>query len=713
MIRQKYKDTLLFGKKPYAFVFLCIFITCSIGAYTLENIAFMNTPNNAFNNDLEFFLLLGVNVAVNFYLLHLLKKYFSFKISIFPLVLFLLALIGNVISLALLSNPFKASLPSAWGNSNVDISFGIDNMAKIKYGLLFGLACYYGFMIFSVFPKVIKSSSSFTWLFYVGVFVCLFSIVYSLVTEWDIYVAFVTQKDGYVSSSHASSCYNNRNTFGTLLLLGIACLALIQSKRHSFINYLLMFAFYIELFFALSKTSIIIATVFIVGFLLYRFIIMIKPHPVRTIIGTLLIIGVVSCFLCFGLFKTFGEDSFFVTMLDNFVHAFNIGDNLTFTARTKIWETIVSLMKDSPLAIIFGYGEYSSLNILSAIFSKDPNGSGYFYAHNGIIQLIVSGGLVRLAIGVILVIIFLYKTIKNAVNHNRSAVTFILVFIAFCIHGFSESTFFFPSDTKGMALCFLVMLPCLVDYESKEKDSNSEKVTVRLKFEPSILSKTSLIVSLLLPIFVFMGPFFGNISSFPNKYFPSPGLYFSITCLVSIPYLFICLYLFSFLDRKRAILYKVFSILLICGSILLNLLLNDEIFFISSLALEALVIIFAFIRCNKYTFGHNNKGFFLSLLYLLIFLVIFGLVDFGYLYFPNYIDQSSPSYVTYLAFLNMYLYFIYLSLLPKSMVRPLNMNLLLFEYKLEYFFSKIGIKVECKNEKYYLGKRKKEEFKGF
>lgn len=713
MIRQKYKDTLLIGKKPYAFVFLCIFITCSIGAYTLENIAFINTPNGNFNNNLEFFMLLGVNVVTNFYLLHLLKKYFSFKINIFPLVLFLLALIGNIISLALLPNPFTASLTSTWGDSSVDISFAIDNITKIKYDLLFLLACYYGFMIFSVFPKVIKSSSSFTWLFYVGVFVCLFSIVYSLVTEWDIYVAFVTQKDGYVSSSHVSSCYNNRNTFGTLLLLGIACLALIQSKRHSFINYLLMFVFYIELFFALSKTSIIIATVFIVAFLFYRFIIMIKPHPIRTIIGTLLISGIVSCFLCFGLLKTFGEDSFFVTMLDNFVHAFNIGDNLTFTARTKIWETIVSLMKDSPIAIIFGYGEYSSLNILSAIFSNDPNGSGYFYAHNGVIQLIVSGGLFRLAIGITLIVIFLYKTIKNAVNDNRSAVTFILVFIAFCIHGFSESTFFFPSDTKGMALCFLIMLPCLADYENKGKDSNGEKVTVRLKFESSILSKTSLIVSLLLPIFIFIGPFFGNISSFPNQYFPSLGLYFYITCLISPLYLFICLYLFSCLDRKRAIFYNTFSILLICGSISLNLLLKDKVFFISSIVLETLVIIFAFIRCKKYTFGHNNKGFFLSLLYLMVFLVIFGLVNFGYLYFPSYPVESSPSYITYLAFFNIYLYFIYLSLLPKSMVRPLNMNLLLFEYKLEYFFSKIGNKVECKNEKYYLGKRKKEEFKGF
>lgn len=713
MIRQKYKDTLLIGKKPYAFVFLCIFITCSIGAYTLENIAFINTPNGNFNNNLEFFLLLGVNVVVNFYLLHLLKKYFTFKINIFPLILFLLALIGNVISLVLLPNPFTASLPSAWGGSSVEISFTIDNITKIKYGLLFLLACYYGFMIFSVFPKVIKSSSSFTWLFYVGVFVCLFSIVYSLVTEWDVYVALVTQKDGYIGSAHVSSCYNNRNTFGTLLLLGIACLALIQSKRHSFINYVLMFVLYIELFFALSKTSIIIATVFIAGFFLYRFIIMIKPHPVRTIIGTLLICGVVACFLCFGLLKTFGEDSFFVTMLDNFIHAFNIGDNLTFTARTKIWESIFNLMKDNPLALFFGYGEFSSLNILSSIFSNDPTGSGYFYAHNSVIQLIVSGGLIRLAMGITLIVIFLYKTIKNAVNHNRSAVTFILVFMAFCLHGFSESTFFFPSDTKGMALCFLIMLPCLTDYEKKEIDNNNERVNVKLRFEPSLLSKTSLVISLLLPIFIFIGPFFGNISSIPNQYFPSLGTNFSILCLVSILYLFICLYLFGCLNKTRAIIYNVFAILIMLSCLVSNVLFNNKAMFIASLILEGAMLIFAFIRCQKYTYGHNKKGFFLSLLYLSIFLSLFGLIDFGYLYFPNYMGQSSPSYVTYLSFFNIYLYFIYLSLSSKSMIRPLNMNLLLFEYKLEYFFSKIGNKVESKNEKYYLGKKKKEEFKGF
>ena len=694
------KELGFIGKKPYALIFLTIFISVSIGAYMLENIAFMNTPNNLFNNNLEFFLLFGVAIVVNLYLLFLIKRYFSIKPNIFPLIIFSIAFIANLIALFILPNPLNLTV-NDFNGGDMNISYSLDVMGRIRYAILFFVACYYAFMIFSIFPKVIKSSNTFLWLFYVGVAICLFFMIYSYVKEFDVYVYMIKKTPDYKGPEYVSSCFNNRNTFGTLMLMGICATAIIQSKRHSVINYLFMFSFYVELFFILSKTSIIISTIFLIVFLIYRFAITIRHYPIRTSLFAIFVIGCVVASICFGALKTFGENSYFVTMLNNFIDAFTLSNKLTFTSRTKIWESCIKIMKGYPNSIVFGVGEYVTNNILSMIFGSDPSGTAIFYAHNGPIQELVSGGVIRLLILSIMIFIFLYKLIKNAVNHNKSAITFLLCFFALFAHGFTESTYFFPSDTKGMALCFIFMLPMLVDYEKKEIDTNNEKVSLKIKFESSPLSRASLITSILMPILIFIGPMYGSISSTPNALLPGIGLYFHIFSLVSILLLFISIYSFNCLDKTRIAFYSILTILLEASLLLVNFFHKDLMTLITSLLTLSILTIYLLIRCNKQFANHSKKEFFKYLIHLVIFLVLFGILDFGYLYIPEYNVYSSASYVTYLCFFNIYLYFIYLHLPSKCPIRPLNMNLLLLEYKYEYLVSKMSLKMDKRNDKYF------------
>lgn len=702
------KELGFIGKKPYALMFLTIFISVSIGAFMLENIAFMNTPNNLFNNNLEFFLLFGVTIVVNLYLLFLIKRYFSIKPNIFPLIIFSIGFIANLIALFILPSPLNLTV-NDFAGKDMTISYSLDTMGRIRYAIMFFVASYYAFMIFSIFPKVIKSSNTFLWLFYVGIAICLFFIIYSFVKEHDIYVYMIKNTPDYKGPEYVSSCFNNRNTFGTLMLIGICASAIVQSKRHSLINYLFMFTFYIELFFILSKTSIIISTIFLIVFLIYRFAITIRRYPIRTSLFAILIIGCTVASICFGVLKTFGENSYFVTLLNNFVDAFTLSNKLTFTSRTKIWESCIKIMKGYPNSIVFGVGEYVTNNILSMIFGSDPSGTAFFYAHNGPIQELVSGGVIRLLILSIMIFIFLYKLIKNAANHNKSAITFLFTFFALLAHGFTESTYFFPSDTKGMALCFIFMLPMLVDYEKKDIDSNDEKITFKLKFESSPLSRTSLIISFLMPILIFIGPMYGSIASTPNALLPEIGLYFHIFALVSIFLLFICLYSFNCLNKGRSIFYSILTILLEVSLLLINIFHKDLITFITSLISLLILTIYSLIRCNRHFANHSKKEFFKYLIHLVIFLVLFGLLNFGYLYIPKYNIYSSASYVTYLCFLNVYLYFIYLYFPSKCPIRPLDMKLLILEFKYEYLVTKLSSRMDKRNEKYFSKHSKNKE----
>lgn len=689
----------LLENKPRFLYVLCILINAVLGCYVLENVAFFNEESFILNNNFEFYIVFVACILSNISLLFFVSKYEKQRLNVFPFIICQICLISNCVGIFSLSSSSLVSMQVS-ESKTVSFNFEIDIFTKIRYCLLFCLSIYYAYMIFGVYPKLIKSSSSFSFIFFGIAFVTIFSIVWSLIFEWDVYVKYFSNEDSLMASDIVASCYNNRNTFGTLLLLGICSLGYLQSRRHNIIHYLLMIVFYIELYFVVSKTSIILSTLFLLVYLIYRFILTIKPHPIKTILASILLIGLYTLFICFGALKVFGENSIFSKLFDNFIQAFDFSEMPSVESRNFIWKGLISFMNENPTRIIFGIGEYIPNFLLAGAFSKYEG--GYFYAHNGLLQVFASGGIIRLICLLSFYICFLFKAIKNLCNKKRISFVFILIFIVFSLHGLTESTYFYPSDTKGFALCFVTFLPVFCDYERLKDTSNEEIEPIRktkVKYFHSPLSKTSLLLSLILPLFTFFAGIYFNLTSSLSSSF---NYYFYLICLISPLFLFWCFYFCFSINKNRNVLYVLLSLLLILGGDVACFFLNEPISFSIFLILYFLLTFSLLFRAKKYLQNENKKRTWLLFIGLFIYIGLSMLLNYLPTIFADFKASYSLSYLAGLIVANLFLYQCYI-LFPKekSLVAPLDLKLYFASLRLSYFLEKIEAKRNLKEDKYF------------
>ncbi len=691
----------LFQTKPHFLYMLAILINSVLGCYALENVAFFNEESFILNNNFEFYIVFVAAILSNISLLFFIHKYEKLKINIVPFIVCLICLFANWIGILAFPSSELFSMQIS-ESKTISFVFDFSFLTKIRYGLLFCLAIYYAYMIFGVYPKLIKSSSSFSFIFFGIVFVAVFSIAWSLVFEWDVYVKYFNKNDSLLASDCVASCYNNRNTFGTLLLLGICSCGFLQCKRHSFIHYLLMVIFYIELYFVISKTSIVLSSLFLLIFLFYRFILTIKRRPIKTIFCSILVAGLPTLFLCFGAFNVFGENSFFSKLFANFILSFDFTKMPSMESRKFIWDALLSIMQSNPVRIVFGLGEYTPNLLLANAFSKLH--SGYFYAHNGILQLFASGGIIRLLCVAFFYFAFLFKAIRLMCNKNSISFIFVLMFFVFSLHGLSESTFFFPSDTKGFALCFVTLLPVFVDYErlkEKSMDGVESFRKTKVKFFYSSLSKTTLLLSFILPLFIFFGGFYLNID-FAFSISPSLNYYFSIFCLVSPLFLILCFYCSFSIKKKSSLIYVFLSLFFAFFGAATCFFYHSPFSFFSFFAFLFLYTIYLFFRSRKYLKNENHSKIWVLFLGLFIYLGLVFLLNYLPLFFYYSNSFYSLSYLMGLLVANLFLYLCYIFFpRKKSIMAPLDSKLYFLSLRISYFLNKKEAKRMLREDKYF------------
>ncbi|HAS56718.1 MAG TPA: hypothetical protein DCR94_05760 [Firmicutes bacterium] len=700
-INIKKEVSYLLQAKPRFLYMFAILLNAVLGCYVLENVAFFNEESFVLNNNFEFYMVFVAAVLSNISLLFFVHKYEKIKLDIAPFLVCFVCLLGNCIGI--LTFPSNASISMQTSENNIiSFVFDLDIFQKIRYGLLFCLAIHYAYMIFAVYPKLIKSSSSFSFIFFGIVFVAIFSIAWSFVFEWDVYVKYFNKEDLLTSSDFVGSFYNNRNTFGAMLLLGICSCGFLQCRRHCFIHYFIMLIFYVELYFVVSKTSIVLSSIFLLIFLLYRFILTIKRRPIKTIICSILVIGLPTLLVCFGAFNVFGDNSIFSKLYDNFILSFDFANVPSLESRTLIWKALLSFLLAEPSRIIFGIGEYTPNLLLANAFS--PLQSGYFYAHNGLLQLFASGGIIRLLCVAFFYFAFLFKAIKNMCNKKSISFLFILIFVVFSLHGLTESTYFFPCDTKGFALCFVTFLPVFVDYKGLNEKTNEMAMPFRktkIKYFHSSLSKTSLLLSFILPIFIFFGGIYLNID-FALSISTSFNYYFAIFCLVSPLFLFLCFYCSFSIKKKSSLIYLILSLLFVSFGAVTCFFFNSPISFFVFFSLLLLYTIYLFFRSRKYLKNENHSKIWFNFLGLFIYLALAFVLNYLPLSFLDFKTFYSLSYLMGLIVANLFLYLCYIFFpRKKSIIAPLDLKIYVLSLRVSYFLNKMEAKRMLREDKYF------------
>ena len=402
---------------------------------------------------------------------------------------------------------------------------------------------------------------------YVGIGAALVSVVFSLITEMDIYVSIF--KEEVPPSISIDSFYGNKNYYGGILFIGIMTCIIANYYRPRLHWYVLIVALYVILISTAAVLPSLICTIAVPVYLLEEIIrFAIKKK------WKYCIFAIISLFILMSLGILFywgskHEWKGFVG-IDNYIsQTFKTKNFITYSGRTLIWENIMPACFDTPLHAIIGHGFLLSRKACLAITGAMLNNPelGVQTTHNGYLQILFDYGLAGLTIHALLVGYFVYSAIRLCLE-KRFHFVFIHVFVCACcgVFNFCESSSFFDIGVKEIFMTMVFMMPVIAEYKIGHRKEKIEEIknhpAERKVWDPIKLGQT---VALIIMSFLAVGLASLTISMvYDNVVFRNLILNVVIGLAISllfVPYL-VTLY-YKGEEKLHFVLHAVFNGLLI------------------------------------------------------------------------------------------------------------------------------------------------------
>ncbi len=395
--------------------------------------------------------------------------HFRIKPAWIFMVLFLLLLFGNTIAIAVF--PKYSTLALALSDPPEEVTYVLEDVDRVRYILSFGITCFYFYIFWAIAPKCLRNSKVILFVIVGVLLLCFALVIYSWVAEWDKYARFFDPNVGTFYETGIASFSGNRNVFGAILMFGIVSLGVLQSRRHCCVNYILMALFALEEVFIFSKTCLIILAIYFPAFILYRFVATVRFHPVRSCVCLSVFIHVcIAVAIAWIVSVNALEGSFFEKIGRMLMDTIFSEKHETIDARKETWKFLINQL-NSPLRVAFGLGESNMQWLLGSHY-----GNGEFgFTHNGFLLQLAAGGVLRSAIYAVLFAYVIFMYIRAFIHHRRGTWSFVLGFLAMHIHALTETTSFLETDGKGIALCFILILPFLIE-QRKTSATSSDPV---------------------------------------------------------------------------------------------------------------------------------------------------------------------------------------------------------------------------------------------
>lgn len=262
------------------------------------------------------------------------------------------------------------------------------------------------------------------WFVNAFILLMLYAIIYNFIKDPSAVLNAMSNKSAY--SNMMSSFFDNKQTFGMFLFMAfiVAGYGYIISEKKKYL--LIAILFFANLFLCLSRTALFACAAFILisTVLLYSSNRNLSRFIVLMIIAALLLVK-------------------FVPALNTFIFDVVLDTESTMDARSNIWEDAFRALQGEKW--IFGFGEGSVGKVLESVDSDGRN------AHNGIVQVLITGGIVKL----ILYVCVLCKVVASIMRIKKYNKQLAYVFLAALI-----SIFVF---SMGEALVLLdTSAPCIV-----------------------------------------------------------------------------------------------------------------------------------------------------------------------------------------------------------------------------------------------------------
>jgi hypothetical protein len=477
------------------FVLLILFVL--VNCFFVEGHAYFNPGNRVPMTSLEYGLSLGTILVYDalFYLLAFLfyRPKTNWPILIGLGVLFLI----NLVALSFFPGIYDTGDLVYWPTAGERVRSFFDCLVLVLslYGLLV------------VGPQVVQDGDLFD-LFFVYITInALAAILYSYATEGSLYLQILPSGpvDAY---SVPQSFTSHRNIYAALLLYGMMGQAYLQCKHPFWWRWVLILFFFVNQYFILSKTCILLCCLFLGAFAVYRMVKTFAKHKVRNGIA----LGLFTAGILVALIIAFGTDTPLVQPLQSFLKTIfsSIGDS--WETRVFNWSDILRKLFESPVTMLFGFGvTLSRQSLLVAVYSEEAR--LYTPVDNSIVCLWSNFGLLGVILyGAFLVYLFywVYRAFKAK---QRTAVVSLMILLILIGHGITEDTNFLSFVSTGVVALFSAVMPLITpQYEksyAEERKPPLEKAKTRRLEKPekpelTTSEYTTIWVKILTPLFALL-----------------------------------------------------------------------------------------------------------------------------------------------------------------------------------------------------------------
>ena len=617
-------------RKPYYLLLgVSFLLLLVIGAFFTEEIAFFN-PNDHFSrmSNEEYFVSFAAYCLALGCFLFLAFRHQKIRVRLLIPILLGVLFISQII--AVLSFPSETSGTMVADNGHeVDYLYVLDGWMRTRYILSFLATVTLLWALIDIFPQVARNSSQMDYFYYVILGICFVAIFYSLLREGDSYTYFFDRSKS-VAPQPPESFFNNRNTYSSFLLFGISSCFIMQDRKRRFYYYIIIAILFIAILTTFSKTAIIIGGVAIIVFLIYRYIKTFRGHWIKNNIALASIAITVAVIVILALCHVFEKIDWLMKFVDKVVKELDdtTKEDNSFESRVVLWNNALSFI-NSPLRWIFGLGNGNA----SRLFGE-ANGfpKGIYFIHNGALSMLFFGGIIRLLIWLTFIGLFIYVLIKNLAKKQYAAMSYMIVFLLWLVHGLFEDTYLLGSDSKELTIMGMCVIPSLIDFE-KNKLENPVKINKEIVDSSPKFAREKVEISKWLRVHIFFYALasipllvFHKASTSLNTVFPFIGL--AILLLLSPLCLFIALTMINDYRRKEgiAILWVSEAIYLIAFFLML-LIRPSYVGFIVASVLMVGFFLFVFIRYRSHVASIKWGKLFLEQLPLYLSLLILGVID--------------------------------------------------------------------------------------
>lgn len=459
------------GKFKFTLVNLWYWASMVFVCFLAENMLFL-TPNPKAGFDIPTLAILTFGSVASLFMFFFLNHKRN-KMSFDWVLLSAIATVGCAMILGIWLNG-DTSYSFANGENNIAVTFTIYEKVRATIILIVFLAFTYGFMF--VFNMNRVRHRRMVWFAYAGIIAALISIIYSLCTEMDVYVAIF--KNEALPNASIDSFYGNKNYYGGVLFIGILACIFANYYKPRLHLYLLSVVMFVIL---LSTCAMLPTLIMVCALPIYLFEEVLRFAIKKKWKACIFALVAILSFMALAIVFYYGckkeWDGF--NGLDIYMtETFNKKNFSTLSGRTQIWENILPLCYDSPLHIIIGHGFLiSEKNIYAITAAMNNSMEGVRTTHNGYLQIFFEYGVIGFATFALLFGYFVYCCIRLLME-KRWHFVFIHFFLVLCCaaYNFCESSSFFDAGVKEIYMTTLFVMPVVAEYKMLKRVDKVEEI---------------------------------------------------------------------------------------------------------------------------------------------------------------------------------------------------------------------------------------------